>query len=218
MEELPSVVLIEALSRVWSQIQRFHPEVPNVVLLPAPASGKRPSLGHFAALRWSTHEQDGQLLHEVVVTSEFLNRRAEDIVATIIHEAVHSLCFSRKIFDCSPTSQYHNRHFKAAAEELGLRVTQVPHYGFALTTLGGETALFYAEEIRHLSEVLLHRRSSRPTRAPEGDQHQDEEDGKANTRSCKATCACPFIIRVSRKTLRDTVIRCESCGEPFRLS
>ena len=44
------------------------------------------------------------------------------------------------------------------------------------------------------------------------------QDTNPQGRSRKATCACPFIIRVSRKTIESTVIRCESCGEPFRLT
>src|SRR5262249_25483024 len=55
-----------------------------------------------------------------------------------------------------------------------------------------------------------------------GDTPDEGEDAepKKESRLRKATCACepPFIIRVARKTLTDTSIRCESCGEAFRLS
>jgi hypothetical protein len=135
MHERLSVVLIEALTRVWSRIRVHHPGVPGVMLLAAPSQrGDLSVLGHFAPLRWRHKTRGDTGYHEVVVVAEHLDRSAADIVETLIHEAAHALNFERKVHDCS-RSQYHNRAFKAAAEELGLAVEQVPHYGFALTRL-----------------------------------------------------------------------------------
>lgn len=64
----------------------------------------------------------------------------------------------------------------------------------------------------------------------DGDQDNEGDDSSARggskgnnndgsrSRSRTAVCACPFIIRVARKTLDDTTIRGESCGVPFRLA
>lgn len=214
-----TVRLIAALARVWTAIRLRHPEVPGVVLLPAPAErGRGNVLGHFAALRWQTREGEDALVHEVVVVAEHLNRRAEDILETLLHEAAHALNFNCGIHDCS-RNQYHNRSFREAAEELGLDVFQIKHYGFAHTTLPGETRARYADEIEELDLVLLHRRAFLPERVGgtgTTGRDGDEGEGSPRSRNLKATCACPYIIRVSRQTLRDTVIRCGSCGEPFR--
>ena len=170
-------------------------------------------------VRWSPREENGTRFHEVVVVAEHLDRSAEAIVETLLHEAAHALNFARGSHDCS-ASQYHNAHFKAAAEELGLVVTQVQHYGFAKTSMPVETVKVYEEEVRRLEEVLVHRRKPPaarvlPTRTPgNGDTTKEGSQG----RSRKATCACRFIIRVSRKTMQDTVIRCSRCGEPFCFS
>lgn len=225
MDEQLSVALIAALARVWSKIRLRHPDVPGVVLIPAPADrGRLNVLGHFAALRWRTRGDGDAQLHEVVVVAEHLNRASEDIVETLIHEAAHAMNFARGIKDCSPTSQYHNARFKEAAEELGLTVTKVKHYGYAFTTLAPETASHYVVETTLLEEALIHRRPRHiisPATPPSSDGDpatpSPDDEEKSTTRSRKATCACPFIIRVSKKTMDDTVIRCDSCGEPFQL-
>lgn len=227
-----SLALIEALSRVWSRIRFLHPEVPPVVLLAAPSPrGDLSVLGHFGALRWKGKKQDDAHLHEVVVVAEHLNRPAAEIVETLLHEAAHALNFERQIHDCS-RSQYHNQRFKAAAEELGLDVVQVRHYGFSLTTLPDTTTARYQDELLYLERVLIHRRRP-PTpqgpglpgpAPPAGGAGDDDPSGGATGddpppgRLRKAVCACGFIIRVSRKTLTDTTIRCESCGKAFRLA
>ncbi len=222
-----AVELTIALSEVWKAVQSHHPEVPHVVLLAAPNPHTNTNvLGHFAALRWTATPGHGGILHEVVVVAEHLNRSAEDIVATLLHEAAHALNFSRGIHDCS-RSQYHNRKFEVAAKELGLDVTQVAHYGFALTAMPTETAQRYHAETDALRQVLMHRRpmvsASKPagTSNGEGDSagtDTDSEPPETGGRYKKASCKCPYNIRVARATLAATTIRCESCGEAFLLA
>jgi hypothetical protein len=69
-----------------------------------------------------------------------------------------ALNYARGILDCSPTSQYHNSRFKAAAEELGLFVVKVPHYGWAYTKLEDAKRARYADLAARLESVLVHRR------------------------------------------------------------
>ncbi|MFA4973008.1 MAG: hypothetical protein WC683_10360 [bacterium] len=220
-DERTSVLLIDALARIWSKIREQHPDVPGVVLLAAPAARETVNaLGYFAALRWSAKRKGGSHLHEVAVVAEHLNRPVEEIVETLLHEAAHSLNFELGIKDCS-ASHYHNQRFRDAALRLGLEVTQVRHYGYALTKLPTETAAIYKEEIESLTEVLVHRRRMTPSAAgpkpPHGGEESNDEDNNnlPRSRNLKAVCACGFIIRASRSTLENTVIRCDSCGEPF---
>lgn len=225
MDERVSVELISALADCWSAIRANHPGVPGVVLLPAPAPrGNLGVLGHFAPIRWKA-KKERSLMHEVVVVAEHLDRGSADIFETLLHEAAHALNHERGIHDCSPTSQYHNQKFKEAAEELGLTVEKVPHYGYAYTTLRSETRDHYAEVIANLGDALVHRQKPVailvPRAPPVGDETPTEDEGGDDTnkpegRSRKATCACPHIIRVSKKVMAATVIRCDTCGAPFR--
>lgn len=217
-DEQTSVLLIQALADVWKSIRDRHPAVPGVVLLAAPAQrGGLNVLGHFAPLRWRARKKEGEHIHEVVVVAEHLDRSAEEIVATLIHEAAHAMNFHAGIFDCS-ASQYHNKRFKEAAQELGLIVEKTFHYGFAYTALSASSAVLYRSEIQDLEKALVHRRRPVSSRPDPSDDNEDDNP-RPGSRSRKATCVCspPFIIRVSLKTLRDTTIRCESCGEPFRV-
>lgn len=201
MSEPYSLRLIRALSACWSGIQHLHPDVPDVVLLPSPARSGRRALGHFAALRWSSSE--GSALHEVAVVAEHLDRSAEFVFETLMHEAAHARNFALGIRDCT-ASQYHNKHFKASAELLGLSVERTKHYGWAKTSLTREATARFQLEVDGLASVLIHRRGRSLTRARSG------------SRLRKATCACPLIIRASRAVLSRTRIICETCNTPFQ--
>lgn len=218
-----SLRLIAALTVLWNAIRARHPSVPAVVLLPAPSIARKMNvLGHFAPLRWKGRRSNDDRLHEVLVVAEHLDRGAEEVLDTLLHEAAHAANHEQGVRDCS-RSQYHNRSFRTMAESLGLEVRQVPHYGHAQTSLPAATAALYAGELAKLREVLISRR--RPIAlatggaggvdTPSGDDESEPEDGP-RSRHLKATCACPLVIRASKKTLTGTVIRCETCGEPFR--
>lgn len=211
MEELKSVLLTQALARIWTRIRERHPGVPGVVLLAAPSTHRHMNvLGHFAALRWRGREQKGEQLHEVVVVAEHLDRSASDVVETLIHEAAHAWNFAKAIFDCS-ASQYHNKNFRDAAELLGLDVTNVPHYGYALTKLPKPTADHYLDEISHLDSVLMYRKRPMVVLPPLGpgggvganDNSDPDGEARPRSRNLRATCECPFVIRVSKKTLTE---------------
>jgi hypothetical protein len=228
VDDFGSVALVTSLARVWSAIRKHHPDVPGVVLLPAPNPHRQTNvLGHFAALRWSARKDNGAaVIHEVVVVAEHLNRSAEDVVETLLHEAAHAMNFARGRKDCS-ASQYHNRVFKAAAEEVGLTVIQMPHYGFAQTRLTHETVMCYAIETADLATALMHRRSHGSTaKPPSGSGEADGEDRHdqvenpdlSKGRMKKAKCPCGFIVRVSRKVLGATTISCGRCVKPFELA
>lgn len=220
MHERASVVLIEALARIWSRIRVHHPDVPGVILLAIPSPRRELNvLGHFAPLRWRGKQQGDARHHEVVVVAEHLDRTPAEILGTLLHEAAHALNFERGIKDCT-TSQYHNRRFKAAAEELGLVVETMAHYGHAYTKPLAATLARYEEDVHILSEALIHR--AKPLAAsgvspPKGGS-DDTEDDKPTYRNRKAVCQCPFIIRVAKSTLDQTVIRCDTCREPFVLA
>lgn len=219
MDENLSLILIEALSQCWSTIRKRHPQVPPVVLIPAPNPHCQTNvLGHFAPLRWKPREGDDDRYHEVVVVAEHLNRSAAEIFETLLHEAAHALNFSRGIHDCS-ASQYHNKKFKTTAEDLGLLVSQVRHYGFAMTSLLPETTDQYAVKIALLDKALISRLGGRKRSVPTTPPSTPTTPGgrtRGVSRNLKATCACPFIIRASKKTLSQTEITCSTCKRRFQ--
>jgi len=199
-----SVRLLTTLDAVWSAIRAAHADVPPVVLLTAPGERSQRKIGHFWALKWQ-HRTEGNL-HEVVLVAEYLNRTACDVLEVLLHEAAHACNFVRGIKDCS-ANQYHNRAFRKTAEELGLHVEQMGHYGFAHTSLTEETEKRWSEQIAMLGrEIQVFRRWNRKRKL--GVQ-------TPNRRNLRCSCACGFLIRVSRTTLNQTEIQCGRCRKRF---
>lgn len=221
MDEQPSVALVAALANLWAAIRAHHPDVPEVMLIPAPSPhGRRQVLGHFSALRWNAPGRFGAGFHEVVVVAEHLDRSVEAILGTLLHEAAHAMNFERGLRDCS-RSQYHNHYFKLAAEEVGLTVTKVLHYGYAQTTARVETRVRYSAEAESLAQVLAYRRCPIVARQAAGsDSRAEPPEGAPSSagRYLKASCRCPYNIRVSRRVMAATAISCGTCGDRFRFA
>ncbi len=203
--------LIGALAAMWAAVQAQHTDLPSAMILPAPASSAMSRMkkteAHFAPFRW---KQKKGRIHEISVVAEMLNRPASEILGSLLHEAAHALNFVRDIYDCS-ASDYHNKHFKVAAEQLGLSVTQVDHYGFSETRPTRETLQLYAAETQRLAKVLMHRCEP----SEQEDIAEDADVAMKGGRYKKAVCGCGHNIRVARRTMAATTILCGVCEEPF---
>jgi len=119
------------------------PTAPRPTLVIQRAGRRRTTLGWMAHQVWTCGEARR---NEITLSAEFLNRGAAAAFATLVHEMVHHGNQVRGVRDCS-ANQYHNRAFKALAEAMGLRVTKLPHRGFADTELG-PTLLELAEALQ----------------------------------------------------------------------
>ncbi|MFE3601362.1 hypothetical protein [Streptomyces sp. NPDC059142] len=232
-----------ALVGAWNTIRANHSDVPEAVI--SMATGGRVGAvrrAHFAPQRWRLREGDA-VHHEVFVTAESLADGAPKVFGYLLHEATHAANEHSGVHDCS-ASQYHNKHFRKKAEELGL--VQRPNvddkwkkkYGFAGTELGEEAAKSYADQIAALDAAIHATRTpdffatrtrgggskGGTTDGAEGDTGAGE-DGEApsgkkekeDRNYVKATCGCTpaAVIRVSPKTLERRSIMCGECREDF---
>jgi hypothetical protein len=119
--------------RTWLEIRRRHPEIPRVVIIIASGTeGKHARFGHHAPGRWNVA---GEQRAEIMISGEGLRRGAHAVLATMLHEAAHALAAARGIQDTSRQGRYHNRKFKAHAEELGITVEHDQRTGWSITTL-----------------------------------------------------------------------------------
>ena len=213
--------LVIALTAAWRAIQANHPEVPDVVLtLGSGTLGKRggeTTLGHFAAGRWQlTGEKAGQAagLHELFVSGEGLSRGSDEVLATLGHEAAHGLAAVRGISDTSRQGRYHNKRFKALAEELGLAVDEDGTRGWSATTLAEGTEQHYAATLGQLAEALS---GYQPVRQPRTTAKTGSTVRPKRWQLAAAECACPRKIRVARGTLAEAPITCGACNQQFVL-
>lgn len=199
--------LVLALEATWASIARRHPELPEAVIVVASGTGGRKATqarwGHFAALRWI---QGDDQLAEVLVAGEGLARGAEPVLATLLHEAAHGLAHVRGIQDTSRQGRYHNRRYKALAEELGLDVAEVGAIGWSSTILRPATVQTYWRELKKLQAALtIYRRAELPAGGTR----------PKSTNLLPCSCACPRRIRVARSTLGAGPILCGICDQDF---
>ena len=76
---------------------------------------------------------DTEATHELNLSADYLNRPIENIVATLIHEGCHLYALQNNIKDTSNRGIYHNKRFKALAEERGLQISKHKTYGWTIT-------------------------------------------------------------------------------------
>jgi hypothetical protein len=119
------------------------------------------------------------------------------------HEAAHGVAHARKIKDTSRQGRYHNRRFKALAEELGLSVEHHPTLGWSPTTLPDRTAERYAAVLDGLEQALTMHRDGEPTAT-----------GRSrNSPAC--VCGCGRRIRIAPSVLALGPVICRLCGDQF---
>jgi len=204
-----SAPMVDALEQAWADIRNRNPDLPPAVVVLGAGSIGAPAgslkLGHFAAMRWTNSASEGQRLAEVFVGGEGLVRGPAEVLGTLLHEAAHGLAGQRGVQDTSRGGRYHNRRYKALAEELGLAVAQAGPVGWSHTSVPDPTAAAYADVLEELSArlVLWRHRESRAGHA----------GGSRNLLAC--TCACRRRIRVAPATLGLAPILCAACGQPF---
>ena len=125
--------LVELYNKAFDHFNAtlFNNALPKVIIT-IQTRGRKKCYGWFWKDRWN---EAGKPAHEINMSAENINRTKEDQCETLIHEMVHLYNAIRDIADCN-SLQYHNKHFKSAAEEAGLLVMKYPGRGWAMTSLG----------------------------------------------------------------------------------
>ena len=223
--EVEVSALVRVLEAMWTSIQRHHPEVPPAVIMIGPGDHPMPIWGYWSPARWSvpTHGTRG----EVLIAGESLARPAKQTLETLLHEAAHALATARKIHDTSRQGRYHNRRYKALAEELGLTVAKHETYGWTLTATTPAIEEKYSTDIAALQAAIdeqhgAHRRvalralDEKKDGEDSGDKG-DEDAGNKGRRSMVRQCACTpaRTIRVRSETYDLGYIMCGLCARPF---
>ena len=93
--------------------------------------------------------------HEINIGAGTLARPIEEVAATLLHEMVHYYNHVNGIQDCSRGGTYHNKRFKASAEEHGLRVGHHDKYGWVITSPADALLDFVLET--GLTDILINR-------------------------------------------------------------
>lgn len=173
------------------------------------------SYGHVTTSKvWTTDK--GTASHELNIGADTLARPIENVVATLIHEACHLYAMQNGIKDTSNRGIYHNKRFKALAEERGLQIERHPRYGWTVTHPTDETIRFCLDndlqEIRITRNTLL---SFTPIGTGKAGNGSDDTTPKPTVKkgnSIKWVCPCCGAIVRSTKVLN---IVCGDCDVKF---
>jgi len=103
------------------------------VIITIQEAGRKNAYGWFARERWEDSLCNGSAC-EINLSAEHVGRNASATLGTLLHEMAHLWNAVNNIKDCS-SGQYHNKHFKTAAEKFGLKVSRGGTRGYAYTEL-----------------------------------------------------------------------------------
>lgn len=183
-------VLAAELAAAWADIQRHHPELPD---LAAPES----------LIGESSSACGAELSFE-----------------RLLHEAVHGIAAARGVRDTSRAGRYHNRRFLAIAEELGLQHTEEPHpsSGFSLVSLTPATRRRYRSTAERLERAVKAHDAATTTESRRSFRGPAARHGSSGGGvRVKAVCDCGRNVRVVPSVLAQAPITCGACGKPFRI-
>jgi hypothetical protein len=172
----------------------FSGELDRKVIITIQSRGRKAVLGWHWAGKWKNG--DTASLAEINLSAEDL--KTGDPYEILIHEMAHHLNFQRGIRDVSDR-QYHNLHFKKAAEDAGLCVTKAGRAGFGITALGerAKEALLQFKPEPQVFGIL-----------------RIQETARSLTKLKKWTCLCGVNVRVARPDFSAT---CNLCASVFQL-
>lgn len=129
---------ITKMSRLTGELEKafrlineelFNNELPTPIITAIPTSR---CYAHYVPYDiWNTK---GNGKREINISTAYLDRPIENLIASLIHEMVHM--YNDVILNISDTSNkgvYHNKQFKKQAEAHGLIVTRSEKYGYSHT-------------------------------------------------------------------------------------
>ena len=169
--------------------------------------------GHVTTSKvWKT--ESGKASYELNIGADYLNRPIENIVATLIHEGCHLYAMQNGIKDTSNKGVYHNKRFKALAEERGLIIERHDKYGWTITTPSEATINFCIDN--DLQEVLITRHTgitfTGVGTGKNGNGTPVKPTAPKKGNSIKWICPCCGAIVRRTKILN---IVCGECNEQF---
>lgn len=169
--------------------------------------------GHVTTSKvWKT--ESGKASYELNIGADYLDRPIENIVATLIHEGCHLYAMQNGIKDTSNRGVYHNKRFKALAENRGLIIEKHSRYGWTITTPSEATINFCIDN--DLQEVLITRHTgitfTGVGTGKNGNGTPVKPTAPKKGNSIKWICPCCGAIVRSTKILN---IVCGDCNEKF---
>jgi len=164
---------------------------------------------------WSS--RDNKWFREINITAEYLNRKPELTISTLLHEMCHLLNIQNGVQDTSRGGTYHNSRFKEVAELHGLNVEKNEKYGYCVTTPSEELKQLVKEKCRtgcFKLERMKTYKDGTPKVTKKGSDGKEKITSKTKQSMRKYECPmCGLIIRAT-KDITGKVL-CIDCDAEF---
>ena len=213
---------IDKMSRLTGELEKlfrllnadfFDNQLPMPIITAIPTAK---AFAHYTPYdAWSLKNNGGK--REINISTAFLDRPLENIVASMVHEMVHyynDVVLNEQ--DCSRGGTYHNGIFKREAERHGLIVSRSEKYGWTITE-PSEELFFWTAEHSELREIELCRSIPFPVstggHANNGSSSPTTGTTNPNSHSRKYVCPC---CRSSVRATKAVNIICADCMEPMQ--
>lgn len=182
--------------------------------------------GHVTCSKvWKVAGKGGeQERYELNISSDSMNRPIENVVSTMLHEMVHIYHLMNGIQDVSRSGTYHNKTFKAKAEEVGLVITQIPQHGWTHTE-PSESLIDYiiskgwTEIAMNRGDLILFGHGVGGFGA--GGSTSDGAGGEKGKRIKKPSSTRKYVCPtcgMSVRATREVRIKCADCNELMRVA
>ena len=154
--------LLIALDDIYASLRKDHPDLPRALVTveePHPAITRRVACWRPGPIVTAAGVFEGRIAfgypspHRPAVPKALFTWPAESIMEVVVHEAAHALATARGIQDASRGGNWHNKFFKAHAEELGLVVTRSERGGWDITSPGAALVARFRRQIARLDAV-----------------------------------------------------------------
>jgi len=164
---------------------------------------------------WSS--KDDAWFREINLCAEHMNRPAELVITTLLHEMVHLYNIQRGVQDTSRSGTYHNQKFKEIAERSGLIVEKNDKYGFCITKPTQELIDLVKKHTRagcFKLERMKTYRDGTPKTTTTGEDGKERTTSRTKQSMRKYSCpVCGLIIRASKDV--SGKISCVGCEALF---
>ena len=162
---------------------------------------------------WSS--KDKQYYREINLCAEYLNRPAELVITTLLHEMCHLWNIQNDIQDCSRAGTYHNGKFKEIAEKCGLIVEKSAQYGYCVTKPSNELNAYVKENCRagcFKLERMKTYRDGTPKTTTTGTDGKEKTVSRTKQSMRKYSCPkCGLAIRATKDI--SGKLMCVDCDE-----
>jgi len=160
---------------------------------------------------WSDKTQKTH--REINITAEHMQRDADLIVSSLLHEMCHLKNINSGIQDTSRAGTYHNKYFKDVAEQCDLIVSKDDKYGYCITKPTPILSQWVKENCR--SGCFRYQRAKTykngaPKITKPGENGKEKTTSRSKQSSLKYVCpTCGMTVRAT-KNLDDKLI-CADC-------